>query len=321
MINWKKLLPQKKQLSDPTPEQLLALTAERDTLLNTVNELRTNLVAYERGWPPGHFYSPIPDLREIAADEQRIFGPPPRTIAGIDLREDRQLALLQQFQSYYQQQPFADEKQPDVRYWFNNPNYSYGEALILYSMISFLQPRRIVEVGSGYSSCVILDINEKIFANAISCTFVEPYPELLRSLLKEEDLTRISIIDQRVQTVDYSVFTALEPNDLLFIDSSHVSKTGSDVNHLFFEVLPRLQPGVVVHFHDIGYPFEYPKTWAYQGRAWNEAYLLRAFLAYNTAFQIELFNDFLGKFHAEALERSMPLARKNPGTSIWLKRI
>ena len=320
MLDWAKSLFRWKTPRHSLQADLLTLAVERDRLHSTVEELRSTLASYERGWPPGHFYSPIPNLSEIASDEERLFGSPPRTIAGLDLNEARQLELLQQLQAYYPLQPFADEKQAGIRYWFQNPNFSYGEALVLYGMLSLLRPKRVVEVGSGYSSCVILDTNEQVFANQIACTFIEPYPELLRSLLKEDDFPRISIIGNRIQTIDPAVFARLEPNDLLFIDSSHVSKTGSDVNHIFFEVLPLLQPGVVVHFHDVGYPFEYPKSWVSQGRAWNEAYLLHAFLAYNGAFQIELFNAFLGQFHAEALESSMPLALKNPGTSIWLSR-
>lgn len=296
------------------------LFRRRRDLMGTIQKLRQNLAAYERGWPPGHFYSPIPDLDEIARDEARIFAPPAPTIPGIDIDAAGQLQLLAQLQPHYAGHPFGDEPRPGVRYAFNNPNYSYGEALVLYTMLCHLRPKRVIEVGSGYSSCVILDANERAFAGQIACTFIEPYPDLLKSLLKPGDEGRISIVADRIQTVDPALIAGLEPNDVLFIDSSHVAKTGSDVNYIFFELLPRLRAGVFVHFHDIGYPFEYPKSWVYQGRAWNEAYLLRAFLSYNAAFRIELYNAFIGHFHAEALERSLPLAIKNPGTSIWLSR-
>ena len=320
MRRWAKSLLRRLGQHFPPRDNLSTLKAERDALLATVEQLRSNLAAYERGWPPGHFYSPIPDLNEIAHDEERIFGPLPSTIPGIDLNAPEQLEILEQLRMYCSSQPFTAQKQSGVRYYFDNPNFSYGEALVLYGMLSLLQPKRVIEVGSGYSSCVILDTNERVFANQIECTFIEPYPDLLQSLLKDDDHTRITIIRSRVQTVAPEVFVRLEPNDVLFIDSSHVSKTGSDVNHLIFEVLPRLRSGVFVHFHDIGYPFEYPKAWVYQGRAWNEAYLLRAFLAYNQMFRIKFFNAFLGHFHAESLKNSMPLALKNPGTSIWLSR-
>jgi hypothetical protein len=100
-----------------------------------------------------------------------------------------------------------------------------------------------------------------------------------------------------------------------------VCKIDSDVNHILFNILPRLKVGVVVHIHDIYYPFEYPKEWVYQGRAWTEAYLIRAFLQYNNAFRIELFNSLLGRFYRGMLAENMPLCAKNPGSSLWIKRV
>ncbi len=166
----------------------------------------------------------------------------------------------------------------------------------------------------------MLDTNELFFEGAIACSFVEPYPELLRSLLRDGDDSRITIVPRALQTVEVEEFERLEANDLLFIDSTHVAKIGSDVNYLFFEVLPRLAPGVYVHLHDIFYPFEYPREWVLEGRAWSEAYLLRAFLTLNRSYEIVLFNTFLEHFHRELFEDHMPLCLRNPGGSIWLRR-
>jgi hypothetical protein len=183
------------------------------------------------------------------------------------------------------------------------------------------QPKRIVEVGSGFSSCVILDTAELFLDGKVECTFVEPYPERLLSLLRLEDRGRVQILVKRVQDVGLESFLALERNDILFIDSSHVAKIGNDVNYLLGEVLPRLRPGVYVHVHDIFYPFEYPESWIREGRSWNEAYILRAFLAFNLAFEIVLFNTFLERFHRGIFEREMPLCLRNEGGSIWLQRV
>jgi hypothetical protein len=95
---------------------------------------------------------------------------------------------------------------------------------------------------------------------------------------------------------------------------------GSDVNYLVFEVLPRVQPGVLVHIHDIYWPFEYPAEWVLEGRSWNEGYLLRAFLQYNEAFDILLFNNYLGHRHGDFMREVMPLFMKNDGGSLWLQR-
>ena len=115
--------------------------------------------------------------------------------------------------------------------------------------------------------------------------------------------------------------TTLASGDILFIDSTHVSKAGSDVNHIFFKILPSLAEGVNIHLHDIFYPFEYPKEWIYEGRAWNENYVLHAFLQYNSAFKITFFSNFLARFHHRTFHEKMPLCMKNTGGSIWLQRV
>jgi predicted transcriptional regulator len=108
--------------------------------------------------------------------------------------------------------------------------------------------------------------------------------------------------------------------DVLVVDSTHVLKTGSDVNTILFEILPALASGVYIHFHDVFYPFEYPREWAYQERAWNEVYALRAFLQYNDAFEIVYFNHFFALFHAERLRVAMPLCATTPGSGLWLRK-
>lgn len=272
------------------------------------------------GWPPGHYYSPVPSIAEIKEREASIFCSAEKRVPGIDLNEPGQLSLLKQLEKYYPSLPFGEDRKPGLRYFFNNPNYSYGEAIILYCMMNLLRPERIIEIGSGYSSCAILDTCELVFDNGVNCLFIEPYPELFFSLLKSNDRERISVLPKRVQDVESKIFCELTRGDILFIDSSHVSKIDSDVNHILFRILPVLASGVHIHFHDIGFPFEYPKEWIYEGRAWNEAYLLRAFLQFNGFFKVKYFNAFMARHHPEALRKSLPLSVKNPGTSIWLER-
>jgi Methyltransferase domain len=159
----------------------------------------------------------------------------------------------------------------------------------------------VIEIGSGYSSVALLDVNQRHLDNAIACTFVEPYPELLESLLRPGDRERIRIHPHPVQDVGREVVAPLRAGDVLVVDSTHVLKTGSDVNTILFEILPALASGVYIHFHDVFYPFEYPREWVYQERAWNEVYARRAFLQYNDAFEIVYFNHFFALFHAERL--------------------
>ncbi|MBI5256222.1 MAG: class I SAM-dependent methyltransferase [Burkholderiales bacterium] len=270
--------------------------------------------------PPGHYYSPIPSLDEVRRDEARIFGPVPREIPGIALREPEQLALLAQLAAHYADMPFGEQATEGLRYHFDNPSYAYSDGILLHCMLRHLRPQRLVEIGSGFSSCVTLDTNERFLGGALQTTFIEPYPALLMSLLRPEDHARVTIHPQRLQDVDLAVFAQLQAGDVLFVDSTHVSRVGSDVNRLFFDILPALASGVVIHFHDIFHPFEYPKEWIYFGRAWNELYLLRAFLQYNSAFDVLLMNTFMAHFHREFFAERMPLCLKNTGGSIWLRK-
>jgi predicted O-methyltransferase YrrM len=269
--------------------------------------------------PPGHFYSPIPAIVDLKMNEEEVFAFPP-AIRGVELNEEKQLDLLRHFALLYPDQPFTPEAVPGRRYFFENPNYAYNDAIVLYCMMRHVRPRRIVEIGSGYSSCAMLDVNELFFENSIACTFIEPYPQLLRDLIKDSDHQRIRILAQKVQAADIEVFRELTASDILFIDSSHVVKTGSDVNYILFKILPLLREGVYIHFHDIFYPFEYPPEWVYEGRAWNEAYVLRAFMQYNRAFEIQFFNSYLIEKHRDVFAAAMPLCLKGIGANLWLKK-
>ena len=146
------------------------------------------------------------------------------------------------------------------------PWYNLSDGAVYYSILTTLRPKRIIEVGCGFSSAIALDVRDQELHD-LELTFIEPYPERLYELLKEGDNTTATIHRAIVQDVPIEIFDVLEKDDILFIDSSHMSSPGSDVNLLFFQVLPRLRPGVVVHFHDIFFPFEYPEP----GESWRLA--------------------------------------------------
>jgi predicted O-methyltransferase YrrM len=187
-------------------------------------------------------------------------------------------------------------------------------------MLREFQPQRIVEVGAGFSTAAILDTIDRFLDREVRLTCVEPHPEVLESLIRPGDEDRIDLVRQHAQDVPLERFTDLGEGDILFVDSTHVSKLRSDVNRLVLEVLPSLSTGVVVHFHDVFWPFEYPWKWVEENRAWNEIYLLRAFLCFNPAFEILLFNHLIGHRHRDVLERNFPLCVKNIGGSLWLRR-
>lgn len=302
---------------------LKGLPIIEEIVSETVSETASDLDNLRRkcGFvPPGHFYSPIPDLEEIIQDDAKIFGTLPRNIPGLELHESEQLKLLEDLEPYYSTMPLQFHKVEGLRYYFDNPAYNGSDAIFLHCMIRHLKPRRIIEIGSGFSSCVTLDTNELFFDSSITTTFIDPYPDTLMSLIKENDKNKIRVIPQRLQDISLNEFEALEAQDILFIDSTHVSKINSDVNRIFFEILPSLSPSVYIHFHDIFYPFEYPKEWVYGGRMWNEMYMLRTFLQYNSRFRIVLMNTLMGHFHEPFFREKMPLCLKNLGGSIWIRK-
>ncbi len=270
--------------------------------------------------PPGHYYSPIVNIPQIKEKEDVLWEKKVDQIKGIQFNDEAQLQLLKNLSHYYQELPFTELQTNGLRYYFNNTFYSYTDAIVLYAMIRHYKPKNIIELGSGFSSAVMMDVNEIFFNNAINLTFIEPYPKRLNSLLKEEDNKKHKIIVQDAQKIDIEVFKVLEKGDILFIDSTHVAKTGSDVNYILFSILPSLKEGVLIHFHDIFFPFEYPKKWVYQGNNWNEIYFLQSFLMYNDTFKIKLFSHYMHLFYKEAFN-TMPLTYKNTGGNLWLEKI
>ena len=235
---------------------------------------------------------------------------------------------MHEFAEYCPDIPFGEQRQRGCRYNLDNSYFSFGDGVILYSMLRRFKPKRVIEVGSGFSSAAMLDVSEKFFNNAIGFTFIEPSLDRLFSLITDQDRKRCNIVRARVQDVPVSLFSSLEENDFLFVDSSHVAKVYSDVLHLLFKVLPSLNRGVIVHFHDILWPFEYPQLWHESGRPWNEAYVVRAFLQYNNAFRILFFNSLM-EIHCGTLLRSeLPLAMKTPSSpytpgnsSLWIRKV
>ena len=281
------------------------------------------------GYPPGHFYSPIPSLGDVSEREDDIFNRD-QEVLDIDFRAKEQFDLLLAFKNYLPEMPdfFGEEPGDELRYkledeTFGYAQYRYGDVIFLYCMMRHFKPSRIIEVGSGFSSAVMLDVNQEFFYNQIQLTFIEPYPQRLYSLLSEKDKRRTAILENFVQEVNTDIFSTLEPGDFLFIDSSHIAKVGSDVNYILFEILPRLPKGVFVHFHDIMYPFEYPKSWIFDNKCfWNESYLLRAFLMNNDSFDVVAFNSFLVNHYEDWFAQEMPrcLIEKDYTGSIWLEK-
>jgi len=287
------------------------------------NELISGIPNHQmiRWAPPGHFYSPLPDLAFVESQRSRLYDRSPAPGSdGVDLRLDAQRKLHESLAVYLSEFDWPQSRTPERRYFTSNGYFGAADAATFVAMIRHFKPSRILEIGSGFSSALALDANDRYCDRRMSLSFIEPNPDRLLSTLRPGDRAECRILPMRVQDVADTEFKCLDEGDVLFIDSSHVAKIGSDVTHLLFKVLPQLKPGVLIHFHDIFFPFEYPLTWIRDGRAWNELYMLRAFLQYNTLFQIV--------YHAAmtqasggviAADASHDIITQSP-SSLWLRR-
>jgi predicted O-methyltransferase YrrM len=270
-------------------------------------------------YPAGHYYSPIPDRDEVLEYiESRK--PLMMELPDVKLNREKQFNLLNDYVRFYTELPFPEEKNSEYRYYYNNILYCYSDAIFLYSFLRKHLPKRIIEIGAGFSTAVMLDTIDGFFSDRPDITLIEPHPDRLKSLLRSEDENYVKILDKKIQHVPTELFLSLKAGDLLFIDSSHVIKCGNDLQMLMFEVLPLLPPGIFVHFHDVFYPFDYPPQWLKQGRYWNENYFLRTFLAYNYEWSLYFFNTYAIIAFYHFIKDKMPLCLKNSGGSLYIKR-
>lgn len=267
---------------------------------------------------PGHFYSPLPDIDWVLSNVETLYPDKVTLASDIDMNEEGQKTLLCELEKYIPDFNFPKDPSETWRYYHDNDMFGFGSGIMLFGMIRHFQPKRIIEIGSGHTSALMLDTNERFMNRQMELTFIEPNPERLHGLLKDEDRDRCTIFEKPAQEIPASYFQQLQKNDILFIDSSHVTKIGSDVNYIFFNILPLLNPGVIIHFHDIYWPFEYPLDWIEKGLAWNEAYLLRAFLQYNEHFEIIQFNQYLWSCLPEFYKQHTGLT--GAGGSIWIRK-
>lgn len=270
--------------------------------------------------PPGHFFSPLLDIENFGPNDKNLPFDGADWWEHINLRPGGQLSYYEDLMDRFPLPSLPNQKTDGYRFYTGNPSFPISDAFTLSGIIQKEKPRRIVEVGAGFSSAVILDTLQHGRLSA-DLTFIEPYPDLLHSLLRPEDRSISTILSNRVQEVSLSVFDQLEAQDLVFIDSSHVAKVGSDVSFILLRILPRLKPGILVHFHDVYYPFSYPASWIRQGRAWNESLFLRAFLVCNPQFELVAFNSYIGNLFPEIFRERFPAFLHNTGGSLWIRKV
>ena len=278
----------------------------------------TNSLWFYRHYP-GHYSSPIPSTTYINSNRERIFSKI-RYDDGINLNSDFQKTLLKTFCEYFKDFSPPRTKSPEKLYYYSNNMYGFNDAFILYCFLRKYQPKRVIEVGSGFSSALMLDVTKEITPET-HFTFIDPYSTNIRKFLDLSPPGKYKLVTTEVQNLDLSTYSELKENDILFIDSSHVIKIGSDLTTLIYSILPSLQKGVIIHIHDIWYPFEYPEKLLKEGRAWNEIYLIRSFLQFNSSFQILFYNSFIESTYKNLIDNCMPGYFKDSGKSLWLQKI
>ena len=265
-------------------------------------------------------YQPIPDTRALPLSLwDRVSDLP-----GMDMREGAQKQLLSEIVARFKDEYAAipeGASTSEFHFYLGNVAFEAVDAEMLFGLIRLLKPRRMYEVGSGFSTLLAADALRRNGIDGCPCRFIaiDPYgsAELERKLPSDVELWRVP-----VQEVSLSEFQSLGENDILFVDSSHVCKIGSDMQFLFLEVLPRIRPGVVVHVHDIFMPLEYPQQWVLDlHRFWNEQYLLQAFLSFNTTFEVLWAGQWMHIKYPDLLMKAFPSYK--PGVSagsFWFRR-
>ncbi len=247
-----------------------------------------------------------------------------RTLRGIQWNISEQLDLLKQFR--YQDElrtlPLSKKAGSELHFYHGNPSFCPGDAEFTYNVIRHFKPRRVIEIGCGYSTLLSVEAERKNAAenanNACKHICIEPYE--MPWLEKLE----VQVIRSKVEDRSIDLFGQLEAGDILFIDSSHMIRPQGDVLFEFLDILPVLKPGVLVHVHDVFSPRDYHREWIYNEHClWNEQYLLEAFLSFNSQFRIIGAVNLLKKEHKGALEEKCPVTAKfaddEPG-SFWMIR-
>lgn len=256
---------------------------------------------------PNHYYWPVPDVAELRRREWPLARPTP----GVELNLENQREFAAKVLAPYTRES-SFPAGPGARaceYHHNNGLFECVDAEVAYAMVRHHQPRRVIEIGGGHSTRLIAGA---LLRNAAGgrpgeLITIEPAPdETLRNGFPGLNV----LIADPAQSVDLGLFASLAEGDVLFVDSSHVVKTGSDVCYECLQVLPSLQPGVLVHFHDIFLPCEYPRQAVLERLCfWSEQYLLQAFLAMNEEFEVLWAASAMQLFHPDAVESAVPTWR------------
>lgn len=269
-----------------------------------------------------HFYSPVPDIAEL---DRRDVWTKRSALRGLRMKPEAQIARMAEMSRRFAAEcvwPRVATGDPH-EYFVENQSFSFQCASLLHYMIRYHRPRRIIEAGSGLSSRIINAAVARNQAEGHPCQYriIDPYPSETTTSLPHLS----GVMVRKVEEASESVFSELESGDILFVDTGHVTKIAADVNFLILDILPLLKPGVVIHFHDIPMPMEYPRVY-YTNPAfrmlWTESYLLQAFLAFNDEFDILCAGNYLASQYPAEWASFFPADPKLAITgSFWMRRV
>jgi predicted O-methyltransferase YrrM len=282
------------------------------------------VVWYDLPIHPFSYYSPMPDLPATRRNLGRWYREGDFSHAPMDLEGQRAfVAELARYSGECAALPSFAQATADGF----GQGYGEVEAQFLHCVLRHAKPRRMIEVGSGVSTYFALHalrMNEASDGVDFSLDCVEPYPMPKLTELAEQN--RVTLHVKEVQDVGPELFQALDAGDVLFIDSSHVSKIDSDVNYLYLEILPALRKGVIVHVHDVPFPYltpppEHPIF--NLSSLWNEAALLKAFLTFNNGFKVLACQSLLHYKSPESLRAVVPGydPRRHFPDSLWMQKV
>jgi predicted O-methyltransferase YrrM len=262
---------------------------------------------------PATFYSDIPTLEEIDSSFEWRFPDGPYNSAEI-FNPDTLMQHLETIDPYAEE--FAPPIEGDVNapsgFFWSNPAFSFSDAMSYYCMLRHVKPAHVLEVGSGFSTLVALEALKKNGSGRLTC--IEPYPK--RWLESMQDL--LTLHRSPVQSFEPDFFNStLSAGDVLFIDSTHTVKAGSDCLHLYLRILPELQKDVTVHAHDIYLPFPLARRQATRHVYWTEQYLLYAYLLDNPRAEVIFGSSYHANFNRDRLTNFMRGRWAPGGASIW----
>ena len=280
---------------------------------------------WERLYPFNHYDSPYATKEDI---RNNAFFNDIDDFDGLNIDDQIFVSQLEEIKDNvemfkYDLKVFGTKGVSERRYRVKNGFYGFFDALILYTNIKKYKPKRIIEVGSGFSTLVMLDTIEELGLDT-KITCIEPYPERLKKNLRYGDINRIELIEKKLQNTDMRIFGSLSKDDLLFIDSSHVAKCGSDIQFLYFKILPNLNKNVKVHIHDIFKHFTYPDEWVVSGDAYNEGFIVRAMLMNNEKWKILFFTNYVTsseKFDEHRIVWDYEKFGLYYGNSLWIEKV